>query len=728
MRQKFFQYFFLVLAFILALLHLTVFQNDNTVATFIAFALIATLLLGYVLEVILGFFSRQFKTIEQQNILIDAVTQSQLSLFLIDQQNLIRAFSPNFEKIFQPQQSVLNQSLLTLFPQIAYEQLSQARNILTYQTTFIFDVIQLENLSTMKVFEMALYSFKSDHEGWLVGVIHDKSQRYQEEKRLIQAKEKLDQFLENIPGGVFIKDANGQLIYQNQQSIFECMEYPRLQQYITSSTLSSQSRPGIPSTLQAEHQKFSEEVREWEIWQFPLYTSWDEFTAGITFDITNRRQQDKRLIESQAFLEATLNNNPAGLIILDAKTTNIRVANQEFKRLLGISPHENLLGRTINFDHSEWQIYQMDGEPFPIDQNPIYQAFFNEQAWTGRIMLRHNSGQTRFALVNSAPIYDVKQQFLAVVVVFMDITDLVVTELKLQELNRELEQRVEMRTQDLKKANLELQHKIDELKETQRQLIETEKLAGLGNLVAGVAHEINTPIGVGVTASSFLEDLIKPITTKLTEGTLTRAELNEFLEKTRQSSHIILTNLQRASQLIQSFKLISVDQSTDSLRQFKVKEYFEDIFRSLHPPTKRIHLTIEVTGDEELWIQSYPGAFSQILTNLYMNSCIHGFEDREKGRIRTHFFLDKQYLIVTYEDDGKGMDNATQQKIFEPFFSTKRNKGGTGLGMHIVYNLVTQKLGGSIGVWSEPNQGARFTLKLPLPSPTGAIENNSPEP
>lgn len=638
-----------------------------------------------------------------------------LPWLVLDPTDVIRGHSPAFGRLFPDIERLGHTPLTRLLPQLGEDQLGQVRGLLVHQPTAYLDVERYGSTANQPVYRLQF--FPARRAGWLVAVALDRSLEHRQERDLIQAKEKLDQFLENIPGSVFLKDSQGTLVYQNQQSIFECMEFPDLLEYIQALNPLTQRRSGIPTTVTARSRRFADEVREWEAWQFPIHTSLDHMVGGILMDITNRRRQERLLVESQAFLEATLNYSPVGLLILDGKTTNIRLANEEVRNLLGIPKGENLTGRSINFDRLEWKVLRDDGEPFTVESHPIFRPFFQDQAWSGRILLRNDAGQIRHVFVNSAPIHDYQGQFLAVVVVLLDISELVAAEHRLQELNRELERRVEERTRDLQDANLSLKDKIDELRAAQEQLIETEKMASLGNLVAGVAHEINTPIGVAVTAASLLEELIGELHQKTAEGRLTRTEFDAALEKGRAGCRVILSNLERASRLIQSFKMISVDQNTDPLREFRLKDYLEDVFRSLHPPERRIHLDIAVEGDPNLQVESYPGAFSQILTNLYMNSCLHGFEARDRGQILTRFWLEEDELILTYQDDGKGMDPETQQKIFEPFFSTRRNRGGTGLGMHIVYNLVTQKLGGTITVWSEPGKGAQFVLKLPNPAP-----------
>jgi signal transduction histidine kinase len=306
---------------------------------------------------------------------------------------------------------------------------------------------------------------------------------------------------------------------------------------------------------------------------------------------------------------------------------------------------------------------------------------------------------------------------MAAIVAFLDITELHETQDRLEELNHTLENIVASRTRELSQSNEALKVTIDNLRMTQDQLIESEKLASLGGLVAGVAHEINTPVGVGVTAASFLKEKTEGLAKAFESGGMRRSDLEGYLDHARQSSSILLSNLERASNLIKSFKMISVDQSTDLVRRFKVKAYFEELFVSLHSPDKKLKVAVDLEGDPDLEIRSYPGTFSQVVTNLFMNSCHHGFENRLAGLVKLSFWVDGDRLCIRYSDDGKGMDEATLRRIYEPFFTTRRDLGGSGLGMNIVFNLVNQKLGGTIRASSVVDQGTEFFLDLPLEPP-----------
>jgi signal transduction histidine kinase len=267
---------------------------------------------------------------------------------------------------------------------------------------------------------------------------------------------------------------------------------------------------------------------------------------------------------------------------------------------------------------------------------------------------------------------------------------------------------------ELKNANEEIKKSIETLKNTQEQLIESEKNAALSGLVAGVAHEINTPIGLSITAASHLDDASENFFKKVTDENLSKLDFEAFQSATVDSTNILLSNLSRAADLIKSFKQVAVDQSSENKRIFKLKEYIEELLKSLRPEYKRVVSDISVLCDKNIEIDSYPGILSQILTNLVMNSLIHGFEGRQDGKIAIRAFVEEGELIIDYSDNGKGMDSESLNKIFDPFYTTKRGSGGTGLGMHIVYNLVNQKLGGSIKCASSPNQGINIHITIPV--------------
>lgn len=281
-------------------------------------------------------------------------------------------------------------------------------------------------------------------------------------------------------------------------------------------------------------------------------------------------------------------------------------------------------------------------------------------------------------------------------------------------LNQGLECRVEERTAQLTAANQELVATIENLRSTQSILVQSEKMAVLGRLVAGVAHEVNTPLGVGVTAATHLQQILDRLIQLYRTGNLSREDLEEYIAETVESMPILLTNLERASHLVRSFKRVSVDQSNEVRRTFTVKEYLEETLLSLYPKIKGTRITIAVEGDAALEINSFPGSLAQIVTNLVENSLLHAFDKDVAGQICLSFASDGDQFCLIYTDNGKGMLPDTVAHIYEPFFTTKQNSGGTGLGMHIVYNIVSQIFGGKITCQSIVGQGTSFTITFTL--------------
>lgn len=265
----------------------------------------------------------------------------------------------------------------------------------------------------------------------------------------------------------------------------------------------------------------------------------------------------------------------------------------------------------------------------------------------------------------------------------------------------------EQRARELLEAN-------QKLKQTQQQLIAKERLAALGSLTAGIAHEINTPLGISISAASSIKEDTSLISQKFTSGTMKRSELSDFVHTMEDSSSMLLGNLRRAAELVQSFKQVAVDQSSEKQRVFEFKQYLEEVLLQLNPKIKTSKHTINVEGSEYLSIDSYPGAFSQIITNLVLNSLIHAYEPEDSGVILIEFQERNEEFIFIYSDDGNGILPEHLKQIFDPFFTTKRNQGGNGLGLHIVYNLVTQKLLGTIECDSKLDLGTKFTIKMPI--------------
>jgi signal transduction histidine kinase len=262
-----------------------------------------------------------------------------------------------------------------------------------------------------------------------------------------------------------------------------------------------------------------------------------------------------------------------------------------------------------------------------------------------------------------------------------------------------------------------------ELNAAQQNLIDAERLAALGGLVAGVAHEVNNPIGISLTVASSLARRSEMFEAELrSDNQLRRSQLEEFVRASRDAAQQLVANLHRAGELIQSFKQVAVDRSRPERRQFSLSEATDQIIASLRPVLKKAPITVSLEVPDGLIIDSFPGAYGQILTNLFLNAVNHGFADGRSGTItisarpRGHDDVE-----IIFADNGAGMTPDVQRQAFDPFFTTRRNEGGTGLGLHIVYNLVTQQLGGRMMLDSRPGQGTTFRIIMPRAAKGGSL-------
>lgn len=277
---------------------------------------------------------------------------------------------------------------------------------------------------------------------------------------------------------------------------------------------------------------------------------------------------------------------------------------------------------------------------------------------------------------------------------------------EIRHLNENLEKKVEERTQ-------ELQQSMEKLERTQEHLIESEKLASLGGLVAGVAHEINTPVGLSLTGITHFSDMTKKLKKDYEDENLSEEEFKNYIEIAYNLAHTIRLNLEKTAQLVRSFKQVAVDQSVEEKRDIDLHKYIDEVVLSLHNKLKQSKIKVNVECPETLKISTYPGDISQILTNLIMNSIMHGFDKTMKGEISIQVETKNNEIIFIYKDNGKGIKKENLKKIYEPFFTTNREGGGTGLGLNIIYSLVSKKLNGTIACESQEGQGVVFTITLP---------------
>ena len=428
------------------------------------------------------------------------------------------------------------------------------------------------------------------------------------------------------------------------------------------------------------------------------------YANSISGIIQMHREAEEKIKKSEARLRSFMETSNQGFWEVD--TTGI---------ILDVNPAMcKMLGREkINiFGHSVFSFVDSENMRILRDQLEIRKT---GQKSSYEIALLRSDGKCVYCLCNSAPLFDEQNNFVGSFSLVSDITKRKEAEDEVQRLNQDLEERVRLRTEELQESVEKFQYaQLQVLKADQQKVIQNEKMQAMGSLVAGVAHEINTPIGVGVTAASHLEHKTKEYIDLYHKGNLKRSELEAYIKVANESSTIIMTNLRRASDLIQSFKQVAVDQSAEKKRYFDIKKYTEDVLISLHPHLRKTKLEVQVSCDSDIEIYSDPGAFSQIITNFVMNSMLHGFKQGEKGLLQFKIWAEGEKLFFEYSDNGSGIKEEFLSRVFEPFFTTKRGQGGSGLGMHIVYNLVAQTLGGTIECKSSPYVKTAFLITIPL--------------
>ena len=306
----------------------------------------------------------------------------------------------------------------------------------------------------------------------------------------------------------------------------------------------------------------------------------------------------------------------------------------------------------------------------------------------------------------------------AVVWAFLDLTEELNAKRELRELNASLEERVTQRSAALEKANRDLSDALDTLKRTKNDLISAEKMASLGSLVAGIAHELNTPIGNSLLAASSLVDRVKEFDEVVAGGALKRSVFTRFLIDISMASNLVVGSLHKAASLIASFKQVAVDQTSDQRRIFDLEHVLQDTLATYAPRLRRANcaVSLQVTGPIEM--DAFPGSLCQVINNLINNALIHAFDNHEAPLIAIEAHVaDANTVTIDFSDNGSGMNEAVLRRVFDPFFTTKMGQGGTGLGMSIVYNIITGMLGGQIGVESQPGHGTRVRLVIPLRAP-----------
>lgn len=438
----------------------------------------------------------------------------------------------------------------------------------------------------------------------------------------------------------------------------------------------------------------------------------------MDLDITDRKRAEAELQASEHRFQVMFDVNPVALAVLrrDGDDFIYTDVNQAWLRELGYQ-REQVVGqprglRVVRADETQ---------PWPellarLERERLIQHHLSR--------VRRADGSV-FDSDGMVALIDVDDGQIIIYSVH-DITELRQTQAELQALNAELEERIAKRTESLSQANTELEMALmtvqlaqDRLMAQQDRLVQTEKLASLGSLVAGVAHELNTPIGNGLMAMSTLNDRVRAFEAKMASG-LKRSDLEAFLRQAATGCEIAVRNLHRASELVTSFKQVAVDQTSDQRRTFELREVVDEILLTLQPTLKRTSHRAVVDVPDGLPMDSYPGALGQVLTNLVQNALIHGLDGLEHGRVEVRARRDgADAVVLSVADNGHGIPEAVHKQVFDPFFTTKLGQGGSGLGLPIVRNIVTGVLGGEIDFANRVEGGVEFVVRLPMQAPAG---------
>jgi len=412
---------------------------------------------------------------------------------------------------------------------------------------------------------------------------------------------------------------------------------------------------------------------------------------GAVRDITDQKRAEDAIAEGRRLLQQVIDTVPA---VINVKDRDLRyvLMNRYMAGIFGIEP-QDALGHTTTDLMARYGAEKTDEHDRRVLAAGRELGFYEEE-------YKDSAGNMRQWLVNKLPLLDADGEIENIVTVALDIGE---------------RKRGE---QEMRKARDAAEAALRNLRETQNSLIEAEKLAALGRLVAGVAHEVNNPVGISLTVASALERKTSNFAAEVARGELRRSSLNDYLDTSRNASSQLVANLNRAAELIQSFKQVAADRNYSDKRVFDLGDLTEQVVMSLRPGLRKHNLTLDVDCQPNLSMNSYPGPYGQVLTNLFLNAVAHAFPDGRPGTVAIQVRESgKDNVEVLFSDNGVGMSIDVRRRAFDPFFTTRRDQGGTGLGLHIVYSIVTTRLGGRLDLDSEPGNGTRIQIILPRVAP-----------
>jgi len=429
-------------------------------------------------------------------------------------------------------------------------------------------------------------------------------------------------------------------------------------------------------------------------------------SAALRERVAQLERSELRLVESEARFKTLFDMAPLPLTVSD-RDGRIVAANRAVLATFGEAARE-LVGKRSD---------EVDFWASPIERDRIWNMYVADGAVHGAIagVLLPDGSVGSVAIWSSSLVLDGRP---AIIWALLDLTEELNAKRELKDLNVSLESRVRERSAALERANSDLSAALDSLQRTQHELLAAEKMASLGSLVAGIAHELNTPIGNSLLASTALRDRVTEFDRHVAAGALRRSELTAHLEEVRMASNLIAGSLHKAAELIASFKQIAVDQTNDQRREFDLLAAVHDTVATYMPRLRQAGCEVVLQIPDGLKFDSYPGGLYQILNNLINNTLKHAFEHRQDGVITISGEDEGDGIVqLMFTDDGAGMGEEVLRHVFDPFFTTKMGQGGTGLGMNIVYNIVTGALGGRITIESAPGVGTAVRMLLPKVAP-----------
>jgi PAS domain S-box-containing protein len=424
---------------------------------------------------------------------------------------------------------------------------------------------------------------------------------------------------------------------------------------------------------------------------------------GVMLDISGRKAAEERL----ALAGMVFDSAAEGIMVTDGDD-RIVLVNPAFEQITGYAAAE-VIGAYPSILSSGRQ----DKEFF----REFWNRLKREGHWRGEVENRRKDGTVYVQRTSASTVSDARGKIMRRVMLFSDITEERRKEGEIRDLNATLERRVIERTKALDDSNRQLRDALDVVQRAQQDLVRSEKLAGLGSLVAGVAHEMNTPIGNCLTVASALTDRTREMRALVDAGHLKRSDLADFMAAAESASQLLTRSMERAHELVSTFKQVAVDQTSEKRRTFDLAEVVEENINMLRPGYKHSPHKIESRVPQGISMDSYPGPLGQVIVNLVGNAMKHAFEGVEAGSLTVDAKTAGDFVTLTFRDDGIGMSDDVRQRAFDPFFTTKFGHGGSGLGLHIVFNLVTGVLGGTVDLKSAPGEGSAFAVTIPLVAP-----------